>query len=436
MSKFICKIRTPQGQITKVVMYEDDKITCIKKLKRNGMTPISVDQKFSVPSLENFDKNLRNKRKLTSNIYTKKRKKIDLNQDINVSVKNKVSITELRKFTQDLYLLKKSDFSNKKALIAIIKNTKNAYFNEAINKILKSVESGDVMYKTMNEYPKIFSPVYVNFIKTGELTGNLSEYLKHAVNYLEHEERIKEKVKTDLIPSSITLVVTLVVIILSMIFGVPVLEKAIQSNYRMIEFPKITTILMKIIDFIAKFWYIFALIIAISVGAIIRYINTENGRYKFDHFKYTNKIFGKITYLIEFSRVIKSIFLNLQSKMRIQDALEISKNTVTNTYMISKVEEAINNLYVGKSWIPPFEEPKKLNSVTIEIMKKSEKGDLSKMLGKTIEYLDQEIEIHIEILLKRLTNISHILIAITLILFLILFLIPSIQLYLGGLLFI
>ena len=35
MDSFICKVRTPQGQITKVNMQEKDKITCVKKLKRN-----------------------------------------------------------------------------------------------------------------------------------------------------------------------------------------------------------------------------------------------------------------------------------------------------------------------------------------------------------------------------------------------------------------
>ncbi len=43
MSKFICKVITPQGQIVKLKMTENDKITCLKKLKKNGMTPISID---------------------------------------------------------------------------------------------------------------------------------------------------------------------------------------------------------------------------------------------------------------------------------------------------------------------------------------------------------------------------------------------------------
>ena len=39
MQNFICKVRTPQGQIIKIKLTEEDKISCLKKLKRNGMTP-------------------------------------------------------------------------------------------------------------------------------------------------------------------------------------------------------------------------------------------------------------------------------------------------------------------------------------------------------------------------------------------------------------
>ena len=333
-------------------------------------------------------------------------------------------------------MLRKSDFTNSRALIAIIKNTNNVYFKQVLNKILKSVEAGNLMYKTMNEYSDIFSPVYVNFIKTGELTGNLNEYLKHSINYLNHEVKIKEKIRNDVMPSVVMFIVMIILLIISTLFVIPNFEKIIKTTNDVIELPKITSFIINVIKFITKFWYLFvALIIAVIFG-IIKFINTDKGRYKYDYFKYTNVLFGKITYLIEFSRVIKSIFLNLQSKMRIQDALEISKNTITNTYMISKVEDAINNLYIGKSWIIPFEETKILNSIIIEMMKKSEKNNLSKTLGKTIEYLDDEIENQVEILLKRLTDISHVLISITLLLFLILFLIPCIKLYLGGFLFI
>ena len=68
MSSFICKVLTPQGQIVKVKMSEEDKITCLKKLKKNGMTPISIES--------TTDFSMKKKSKISANVYSKRKKKI------------------------------------------------------------------------------------------------------------------------------------------------------------------------------------------------------------------------------------------------------------------------------------------------------------------------------------------------------------------------
>ena len=50
MPTFIYKAITPQGQVVKSKMNDASKISCIKKLKRNGLVPISVTQTFTTNS--------------------------------------------------------------------------------------------------------------------------------------------------------------------------------------------------------------------------------------------------------------------------------------------------------------------------------------------------------------------------------------------------
>ena len=52
---------------------------------------------------------------------------------------------------------------------------------------------------------------------------------------------------------------------------------------------------------------------------------------------------------------MRNMLLNLENGMRIQDALEVSKNVVKNSVMMAMIETSINNIFVGKSWIAPFE---------------------------------------------------------------------------------
>ena len=90
--------------------------------------------------------------------------------------------------------------------------------------------------------------------------------------------------------------------------------------------------------------------------------------------------------MIDFTRLMRAMLLNLQNGMRIQDSLEVSKNVVQNYVMLSIVETAINNIYVGGSWIEPFEKAGLSSAMTTEMLKIGMQTDLSEMMQKLLEY--------------------------------------------------
>lgn len=152
-------------------------------------------------------------------------------------------------------------------------------------------------------------------------------------------------------------------------------------------------------------------------------------------FKYKMPIFGNLIYLLDYSRLMQGVYLNLQNGMRIQDSLEVSKNVVKNTVMLAMVETAINNVFVGKSWITPFEEADLSSAMTTEMLKIGMQTDLTEMLGKLIEYMDIDIDNTLQKITKALPEVSYIFVGIMLIFFTCAILVPAIQVYMGGWLF-
>lgn len=432
MAKFVCKVMTPQGQTVTVNIKEKDKISCIKRLKDNGMSPIEITKKFDL-----FGLLYKEKSQNTAVIHAQKeasKPKVDLNKEIKLI--EKVSLEELKKFTQEFYLLKQSKFSNKDALDAIISGATNEKLKAVLVDVLKNVETETFMYKAMQDHPSVFPSVYINLIKTGEVTGNLEESLQNAVKYIEGEILISTKMQYELLPNIGMFLTILVMLFVAMVIGVPVLQNIFIASGNIIELPKITIILSTIANKIADIWYVFAIIILASVIVFYRYIKTENGKLKFDLYKYKNPLFGDITYSLDFSRFIRSLHINLRSKLRLEDALEVSKNVVKNVYLLSTIEKAINNVYTGKSWVEPFEKEKLLNPIILEILKKGTKATMVETLSKTVEYMDFEIEIQSNKMSKVLPGISYTIVGITILLFLVTIIIPCVQIYLGGFLFI
>ncbi|MBR3882242.1 MAG: type II secretion system F family protein [Clostridia bacterium] len=431
MATFVCKVMTPQGQTVSVTIKEKDKIACIKRLKDNEMTPIEINKKFDPFGI------IASKSKVTASIHSRKndnKPKVDFNKE--VKLQNKVSLEELKKFTQEFCMLKESKFSNRDALTTIISSLENEKLKTVLEALVKNVEQEMFMYKAMQDYPSVFPSVYINLIKTGEVTGNLEESLHNAVTYIDGEILITNKIQKDILPNMLMFIAILVMLFVAMIIGVPVLQNIFIASGNVIKLPFITVALSKLANAILDIWYVLAIIIITAGIFLWRYLKTEKGRLKFDYLKYKNYIFGDITYSLDFSRFLRCLQINLRSKLRLEDALEISKNVVKNTYLLSTIEKAISNVYIGKSWVEPFEEDKLLNPIIIEILKKGNKTTMSEMLTKAVEYMNFEIEIQDNKLFKVLPGISYTIVGITILLFTITIIIPCIQIYLGGFLFI
>lgn len=433
MTTFICKVMTSQGQIVKIKIKEKDKIACLKKIKKNGMTPISIETSiFSNFDFNNYNKN----KKLSATIHAKKKRIFSIKKDIlDKDVVNTISLKEIKEFTIDFYTLRKSNFTDKHALLTIINKTENIYLKKILEDILNGLKEGKYIYKTMKEYKNVFPIIYINLIKTGELTKSVDSSLEYAISYLENEEKIRNKVRHVLIPNIVSFLGIILMLIIAILIVIPNLQEIFRTYGINVYLPKFVLYLSRIFRAIVYNWYWFAILILIAIIAFIRWISNEKGKYKFDSLKYNNFIFGKLFFLLDFSRIIRSIYLNLRNKMRLEDALEISKQVIKNSYMIALIEKSINNVYVGKSWFDSFENEKVLNPIILELLKKGTKAKSVHTLEIAIEYIDKEIEKEMSRTLKILPEISYIFVGIALLAFILTILIPCIQIYLGGFLF-
>lgn len=219
---------------------------------------------------------------------------------------------------------------------------------------------------------------------------------------------------------------------LSIVFGIPLIQKLLFNINLTLELPFITRIVINICSLIVYKWYIFVLLIIVLIMLAILKIRTPEGKLKLDKYKYKNKLFGKLLYLLDFSRVARCLVINIENKMRIQDSLEVCKSVVKNTYMLNTIEKSINGIFKGNLWIEAFIEDKFLNPIVVEMIKKSSELKTTELISKTIEYLEYEIDKEIEELIIKLTEISYITIGILVLIYIGTVLIPCISVYLSS----
>lgn len=439
MPIYVYKAMDKTGYIVRNRVEDVSKNALIKKLKSNQLEPIEIVKLNGRRNKANRNKkNIKNIDDILKNVNSgelvhptqKKRARFG-----GLFHQKKITSRDVIVFTQNFYLLKKADFNNIHALNTIIQSTENDKLRDVLEDILAGVESGENMYTTMEYYPEIFPYIYVNMIRVGELSGSLTNSLQQAVKYLEESEALRTKLRKILVPNLIQFFGLLIMLLIGTLVAIPFIQKVFDQVGTKETLPKITIWFEGVVNNAMTYWYIPVAVIAIMVVTILWYIRTPKGKYRFDYFKYTMPIFGKLIYALDFSRFIRAVLLNIRNGVRIQDALEVSKNVANNYVMLSVIESAINNILVGQSWIEPFEKSGFASKMEIEMLKIGMQTDLAEMMQKLLDYMDADIDNIMENIMKALPEVVYVFVGIVLIFFVLVVLVPLIQIYMGTFLF-
>ena len=440
MPEYVYRAVTNKGQIVKNRVEDVNRNALIKKLKSSNLLPISITQvgynskKKKVNKRNKMDIDDIMKQADSANILQGRiSSKPKLKERINLALSREESITtrDIIIFTQNFYLLKKANFNNIHALSTIIQSTDNMSLRGVLEDVLAGVEAGEYMYTTMEYYSNIFPYIYINMIKVGELSGNLTESLEQAINYLESSSDTSAKLRKIIIPNAIQLLLLIALLIFGVVYIIPLIQETFTATGTTAQLPAITLWFVDFCNGVATYWPIPTLIIAVITAVILIYINTPKGKYNFHYFKYKMPVFGSLLYAMDFERLMKAMLLNLENGMRIQEALEVSKSVIKNYVMLSIIETAINNILIGASWIEPFERSGLSSSMEIEMLQIGMQTDLSGMMRKLVDYMAIDIENKLQRVMTVLPQIVYSIVGAVLIFLVIVIIVPCVQLYMG-----
>ena len=441
MPTYVYKAATSSGLIVRNRVEAGSKQSLIRSLKDNNLMPITIVQvAYSARNKKNKKKNVKEFEEIMKNVNTTQintKNTTSTIEKINMylSKTEKITNRDVVIFTQNFYLLKKANFNNIHALKTIIDSTENLMFRGILEDILAGVEAGENMYTTMEYYSDIFPFIYINMIKVGELSGSLTNSLEQAVRYLDSSAALNKKIRSILVPNIVQFALILVMLVIGTLVAIPAIQNVYEEMGSTDQLPGITLWFQGVLNNFVKFWYIPTFLIIGIIAGILFYINTPKGKYNFHYFKYKMPIFGQLIFALDFSRLMKGMLLNLENGMRIQEALDVSKNVINNYVMLSIIETSLNNMLIGESWIEPFERSGLPKSMVTEMLKIGMQTDLAEMMAKLVEYMEIDIDNIMEKIVKVLPEVTYLIVGVVLIFFVLVVLAPCIQVYMGGFLF-
>ncbi|MDF2866092.1 MAG: type secretion system protein GspF [Clostridia bacterium] len=422
------------GKVIRGKMLAINKHQVIVKLKEAKIQPIVV-KKMKTTNVEKsklFKKNTQPK-------YTPQNLKADFKKitfkdlrDVQFHPFSRIKTRDILSFVNNLYILKKADFNNIQALRALYEGTENPVFKDIVEDLLIGVESGERLNTVMADYPKVFSTMFVSFVKVGEESGTLDTALLYARDYLESSTKLKKQIRSAIIPKVLQFVGIMAAMFVALIMGVPLLKSVYETFGSTKTLPAATLGALDIAEWLMANWYLILAIILAMIFVFITYINTPRGRYNWDKLLMSFPVVGKLNTNIIISKFFQAMLLNLKNGMRIQESLDISKDVTNNYYFLSLVEVAKSNSLIGESWITPFDERHVFKPMVSEMISIGMKTNLSEMMDKVNQYIIMEIDESIEKFVKWLPDVTYLFVGIALIAFMIVVMIPLIEVYMGS----
>jgi len=277
---------------------------------------------------------------LISATEQKAKKKIELSFSF-----RRVSLKEKLFFTRNFALMVRTGVPLPRALAVLASQTKNNRFKRALLDIREEVIRGKALSESMKRWPDIFPEIFWNMVKIGEESGNLEQVLENLSYQMERTYELKERVKSALIYPAVIIIAMVGIGILMLIMVVPKLSQTF--NELGIELPFTTRLVIYSANFIAKFWYLFLIIVIGIVFLIKQILKTKKGSKFFDGLVLKIPIVSSIVKGTNTAYTARTLSALINSGVPIVKSLEIISHALGNWYFKKAISESAQKVKKG-----------------------------------------------------------------------------------------
>ena len=355
------KARDRQGKLIKGLYEADDKNYVLNHLREQNYYPLYLEEYYEGKDLLDYFR------------Y------------------RKVRIRDIAVFCRQFATLITSGVSIIECLDILKKQSESNTLKEALGEIYEDVQKGKSLTETLKNYRDIFPLFLINMIEVGEASGNLDKVLERAANHYEKEYRLKQKIKAAMTYPIMVTIVAFMIVVFLITYVLPTFVSLFASVGAVLPLP--TRILLKISNIFNNYWYVILGLLVIIYFLVKQYINSEKGSYQKDMLKLTLPFYKKFYTKVITSQFTRTLGILLNSGVPIIQSLDILSKVVDNKIISDNLEDAKELVKKGNSLSKVLNNMKIFSPMVIQMVSIGEEsGALDRLLEKTADFFDNEVE--------------------------------------------
>jgi type IV pilus assembly protein PilC len=267
----------------------------------------------------------------------------------------------------------------------------NKTLKSAIQDMMADIEGGKSLSEAVTRFPHIFSNLYVNMVKAGELSGTLDQSLVYLANQQERDYDLTSKVRGALTYPIFIVSAILIVGALMFVFVLPQMIAVLRESGA--DLPLTTKILIFLTDMIQSYWLVMLLGLLGGVAGLHFYIRSSGGRIVWDLMKIKLPILGKLMKNIYMDRFSRNLSTLVAGGIPIVTALHTVGDIIGNVIYRQIIADAASEVETGKSIATVFADRPEIPQIVTQMVRVGEQtGSLDEILGKLANFYDKEVE--------------------------------------------
>lgn len=323
-----------------------------------------------------------------------------------------VNLSTLAVTTRQFASLIKANIPLVEALTALADQTENAKLRSVLVDVRQQVNEGISLRDALSKHPKVFAPIFINMVESGEASGTLPLVLQRLADFMESQVRLRQKVS-----SAMTYPLLMVVIGGAMMLGIftfviPRIANIFKSLNK--KMPWYTELLMNMSSFLVSYWWLVLIGLGATVYFVRQYYSTPSGQMKKDKLFLSLPIFGDVVRMVAVSRFANTMATLLNGGVPLVTALGIVKSVVDNHVLAKAIAEAKENITEGQSISEPLKRSGEFPSLLIHMIAIGERtGELPPMLQMVAENYEEQVNSKVEKLTSMLEPLMIVVMGLT-----------------------
>lgn len=375
MAQFIYKAITPTGEQLEGHIEAGSEAEVIAKIQEAGNIPVLAKEMKAGFSLENL-----------------------------MASRKKVSQKQVGFFTEQLATLLNSGMPLDRSLSVMIELSDDERIKNMVEQIRDKVRGGGSLSDAMEEQHGVFSTMYTNMVRAGEMGGTLEVSLQRLSDYLKSSKELRDSVVSAMIYPAILLVLAVGSLFILLAKVVPKFKPLFEDAN--IELPLLTQVVFAGAELVQSFWWVFVIAIVAIVAIIKQQLKDPEFRYKVDQKMLNLPLFGELITRVETAKFTRTLGTLADSGVPLLSGLAVAKKVINNTVLLKAISNATEKVKHGTPLSDALAKEESFPRLAQQLLSVGEEtGNLDDMLVRASDTYDGEVKNTIDRMLSVLVPI-------------------------------